>query len=54
MNDGVAFPLIFSMLPKQGNSNSQELIDLINRFINLFGVKFIDSFMADKEFIGRD
>ena len=54
VNDGVAFPLMFSMLAKQGNSNSQERIDLIDRFINLFGVECIDSLMADREFIGRD
>lgn len=54
VNDGVAFPLMFSMLPKQGNSNSQERIDLIDRFISLFGVECIDSLMADREFIGRD
>lgn len=37
--DGVAFPLMFFMIPKQGNTNSQERIDLIDRFINLFGVE---------------
>lgn len=33
----VAFPLMFTMLDKKGNSNSQERIELINRFIRLFG-----------------
>ena len=32
---GVAFPLLFSMLKKRGNSNSQERINLIERYINL-------------------
>ena len=49
---GVAFPLLFSMLPKRGNSNSQERIDLINRFGNLFGFDIIDAIVADREFVG--
>ena len=34
---GVAFPLLFKMLDKRGNSNCKERIDLVNRFIKLFG-----------------
>ena len=49
---GVAFPLLFKMLKKRGNSNCQERIDLINRFIGLFGTGCIDCLMADREFIG--
>jgi len=33
---GVAFPLLFSMLDKRGNSNSKERSDLVNRYIKLF------------------
>jgi len=40
------------MLPKRGNSNSQERIDLINRFIGLFGKNVIESIVADREFVG--
>lgn len=50
---GVAFPLLFTMLDKRGNSNSQERIDLINRFIGLFGKDCIDSLVADREFVGE-
>ncbi len=50
---GVAFPLLFTMLDKRGNSNSQERIDLINRFIRLFGKKVIESIVADREFVGE-
>jgi len=50
---GVAFPLLFKMLPKRGNSNSQERIDLVNRFIGLFGEACIESLVADREFIGE-
>lgn len=51
---GVAFPLLFSMLPKRGNSNSNERILLINRYINLFGKETIDCIVADREFVGKD
>lgn len=33
----VAFPLLFKMLNKQCNSNTRERIELIDRFIHLFG-----------------
>ncbi len=49
---GVAFPLLFTMLDKRGNSNSQERIDLINRFIRLFSKDIIQSVVADREFVG--
>ncbi len=51
---GVAFPLLFSMLAKRGNSNCQERIDLVNRFIKLFGKSCIDCILADREFVGED
>lgn len=51
---GVAFPLLFTMLDKRGNSNCKERINLINRFINLFGKDVIKSVVADREFVGED
>ena len=50
---GVAFPLLFTMLDKRGNSNSHERIELINRFIGLFGKDIIESIVADREFVGE-
>lgn len=50
---GVAFPLLFSMLDKRGNSNSKERIDLVNRYIRLFGKGTIECLVADREFIGE-
>ncbi len=47
----VAFHLLFSMLKKRGNSNSQERIDIINRFISLFGKECIEALLADREFV---
>ena len=51
---GVAFPLLFTMLDKRGNSNWIERARLIDRFIRLFGVECIDSLVADREFVGKE
>lgn len=50
----VAFPLMFKMLDKRGNSNTQERIDLLQNFIDCFGKHRIDCLLADREFIGKD
>ena len=50
--EGMAMPVMWMMLPKKGNSNSLERIDLIERFISLFGKDCISSVVADREFIG--
>jgi len=50
--EGIAFPLLWQMLEKKGNSNQQERIDLIQRFIRLFGKECIEAIVADREFIG--
>ena len=49
---GVAFPLMFKLLPKFGNSNTNERIELIERFIRLFGTESLDCLVADREFVG--
>jgi hypothetical protein len=54
VHEGVAYPLMFTMLPKRGNSNSQERIDLLQRYVNLFGAESIESLLADREFVGKD
>jgi len=50
---GVAFPLLFHVMPKFGNSSTRERIDLINRFIQLFGSDNIECLLADREFVGH-
>ncbi len=50
---GVAFPLLFTMLDKRGNSNSQERIGLMERFIGLFGKECIECLVADRGFVGE-
>lgn len=49
----IAIPLIFTILNKKGNSNSTERIELIDRFISLFGKDCIDCIIADREFVGN-
>jgi len=49
---GVAFPLLFKLMPKAGNSSTSERIGL-DRYISLFGLETIDCLLADREFIGE-
>lgn len=49
---GIAFPLMFKMLDKKGNSNTDERIELICNFIRWFGRDCIDCLLADREFVG--
>ena len=50
---GVAFPVLFSMMDKRGNSSTAERIALMERYINLFGRDTIDCLLADREFVGE-
>lgn len=52
--DGVAFPVLFQLMPKRGNSNTNERIAIVNRFIRLFGYESINYLVADREFVGED
>jgi len=49
---GVAFPVLFKMMPKFGNSSTSERIELLQRYIDLFGIVTIDCLLADREFVG--
>src|SRR5262245_19254099 len=48
-----SIPLFWKALLKKGNSNTAECIDILQLFVNTFGVECIDSLMADREFIGK-
>lgn len=50
---GVAFPLYWMMLPKKGNSNTQERIALMEQVIALLGRDRIRAVVGDREFIGQ-
>lgn len=51
---GIAFPLLWVLLPKAGNSNTEERIALIERFISLFGCDKIACLLGDREFRGKE
>jgi hypothetical protein len=51
--DGVALPILWTMLDKRGNSNQGERKSLIMRYIRLFGRTSVDCIIADREFIGQ-
>lgn len=46
-------PLFWRVLPKHGTSNSSEQMDLIQKFVDVFGADRIRSLMADREFVGQ-
>lgn len=51
---GCAVPLLWIPLEKAGASDTQERIELLERFVALFGAEAIRFVTADREFIGRD
>lgn len=51
---GMAIPLVWTMLDKQGNSNSEERMDLLDRFAAQFPDVAVKYLTADREFIGTD
>ncbi|POZ50587.1 hypothetical protein [Methylovulum psychrotolerans] len=50
---GVAIPVYWMLLNKQGNSNTRERIALVKRFVREFGKARIIKFLADREFVGE-
>jgi|GEM_PF-1308770 len=51
---GVAVPLFWAVLDKPGNSDTEERIDLMERFLAVFGAAKIAALLADREFVGED
>ena len=51
---GVAFPLLWTVLEKKGCSDTSERIELLEKYVKLFGKETLDFVTADREFIGRD
>jgi Transposase DDE domain len=49
---GVGIPILFELLDKKGNSNSDERCELMDKFVALFGAERICSLTADREFVG--
>ncbi|MGL5075574.1 MAG: IS4 family transposase [Waterburya sp.] len=53
VHDGVAYPLVWTMLDKKGNSNSDERMDLLDRFRQIFPDAKIAYLSGDREFVGK-
>ena len=49
---GIAFPIVWCLLDKRGNSSTDERIDLLKRFLELVKPHEIQYVLADREFIG--
>lgn len=54
VHEGVTFPLVWCLLDKRGNSNSDERMQLFNQFRERFGEREIACLTADREFVGKD
>jgi len=54
VHNGVAFPLLWWMLDKKGNSNTDERIDLLKEFFEVFPTAQVEYLSADREFVGQD
>lgn len=54
VHEGVAFPLVWCLLDKRGNSNSLERMKLFNHFLERFEEREIACLTADREFVGKD
>ena len=53
VHEGVAFPVMWTMLDKRGNSHSDERMDLRERFERVFPKAQIHCLTGDREFVGR-
>lgn len=53
VHEGVAFPLLWWMLNKKGNSNSDERMRFIEQLLKIFPTAQIRCLCGDREFIGQ-
>lgn len=54
VHNGVAYPIVWDMLEKKGNSNGDERMDLLDRFDKIFPNADIAYLTGDREFIGKN
>jgi hypothetical protein len=52
-NNNTAIPLFFMLLDKRGNSDQEERISLMEKYITAFGADSIQTIIGDREFIGE-
>ena len=48
----MSIPLFWKLLPKRGNSSSEERIEIVSKAIKLLGKENITSILGDREFVG--
>jgi len=53
-NNGIAFPILFDLLNKKGNYNTEERKSIMLRFLNIFGADRIDYLAGDREFVRKE
>lgn len=51
---GFCIPLFWKLIPHKGCSSFQDRKEVIDKFIQAFGVQKIDSLVADREFVGKE
>lgn len=54
VHNGVAYPLVWQMLDKKGNSDTEERLDLLDRFLAIFPEAQVAYLTADREFVGSE
>lgn len=52
--NGLAIPVMWTLIPNQGTSNIQMRIELLERFIQVFGKTRIAFLTTDREFRGGE
>jgi hypothetical protein len=50
---GIAFPVVWVVLPKAGNSDTTERETVLEIFLDLFGPPNVESLLGDREFVGK-
>lgn len=50
---GVALPVLWRALPKKGCASTEEKLEVVGRFVRLFGAESIEFLAADREFADR-
>jgi len=53
-HQGMALPVMWTVLDKAGNSDTAERTALLQRFVKQFGRTRIKALLADREFVGED
>ena len=51
---GLAFPLLWVLLDKKGNSDTKERLALVDRLLTFIEAKDVEAIVADREFTGND